>query len=49
MYETAYVTTEKMGMLKMRKERKTEEPFWKRRIKKSIEIWRKDHSKIEET
>ena len=49
MYEVAYVTTEKMGMLKKRKERKTEEPFWKRRIKKSIEIWRKDHSKIKET
>ena len=49
MYVAAHVTTERMGMLKKRKERKTEEPFWKRRIKKSIEIWRKDHSKIEET
>ena len=36
-----------MGMLKKRKER-TEEPFWKRRINKSIETWRKDLSRIEE-
>ena len=35
-------------MLKKRKKRKTEEPFWKRRIEKSIEIWRKDLSKTEE-
>ena len=37
-----------MGMLKKRKERRTEEPFWKRRIKGNIELWRKDLSKIEE-
>ncbi|XP_037776982.1 uncharacterized protein LOC119573954 [Penaeus monodon] len=48
MYAAAYVTTERMGMLKKRKERRTEEPFWKTRIKQSIETWRKDLSKIEE-
>ena len=32
MYAATYVTTERMGMLKKRNERKTEEPFWKRRI-----------------
>ncbi|XP_037801964.1 uncharacterized protein LOC119596706 [Penaeus monodon] len=47
MYAVAYVTTERMGILKKRKERRTEEPFWKRRIKQSIETWRKDLSKIE--
>ena len=36
MYAVAYVTTERMGMLIKRKERRTEEPFWKRRIKQSI-------------
>ena len=40
--------TERMGMLKKRKERRTEEPFWKRRIKQSIKTWRQDCSKIEE-
>ena len=48
LYAVAYVTTERMGMLMKRKERRTEEPFWKRRIKRSIETWRKDLSKIEE-
>ena len=48
MYAAAYVTTERMGMLKKRKERRTEEPFWKRRIKQSIKTWRQDLSKIEE-
>ena len=37
-----------MGMIKGRKGRRTEEPFWKRRIKGNIETWRKDLSKIEE-
>ena len=44
MYAAAYVTTERMGMLKKRKERRTEEPFWKRRIKQSIKTWRQDLS-----
>ena len=48
MYAAAYVTTERMGMIKGRKGRRTEEPFWKRRIKGNIETWRKDLSKIEE-
>ena len=48
MYAAAYVTTKRMGMLKKRKERRTEEPFWKRRIKQSIKTWRQDLSKIEE-
>ena len=47
-YTAAYVTTERMEMLKKRRERRTEEPFWKRRIKQIIETWRKDLSKIEE-
>ena len=48
MYAAAYVTTERMEMIKGRKGRRTEEPFWKRRIKGNIETWRKDLSKIEE-
>ena len=36
MYAASYVTIKRMGMLKKRKERRTEEPFWKRRIKQSI-------------
>ena len=37
-----------MGMIKGRKGRRTEEPFWKRGIKGNIKTWRKDLSKIEE-
>ena len=48
MYAAAYVTTERMGMIKGRKGRRTEEPFWKRRIKGNIETCRKDLRKIEE-
>ena len=48
MYAAAYVTTERMGMIKRRKGWRIEEPFWKRRIKGNIEPWRKDLSKIEE-
>ena len=48
MYAAAYVTTKRMGMLKTRKETRTEEPFWKKRIKQSIKTWRQDLSKIEE-
>ena len=48
MYAATYVTTERMGMLRKRKERRTEEPFWKRGIKQSIKTWRQDLSKIEE-
>ena len=44
----AYATTERMGMLKERRERRTDEPFWKRRVKRNIDTWRKDLSKIEE-
>ena len=47
-YAAAYVTTERKGMIKGRKGRRTEEPFWKGRIKRNIETWRKDLSKIEE-
>ena len=48
MYAATYATTERMGMIKGRKGRRTEEPFWRRRIKGNIETWRKDLSKIEE-
>ena len=48
MYAAAYLTTERMGVIKGRKGRRTEEPFWKRRIKGNIETWGKDLSKIEE-
>ena len=48
LHAAACVTTERMGMLKERSGKRTKEPFWKRRIKKNIETWRKDHSKIEE-
>ena len=47
MFATPNVTTERMGMINGRKGRRTEEPFWKRRIKGNIETWRKDLSKIE--
>lgn len=36
-----------MGMLKERRGRKTDEPFWKRGVKRDIDTWRKDLSKIE--
>ena len=45
---TTCVTTERMGMLKKRKEKRTEEPFGERGIKRNIGTWRKDFSKIEE-
>ena len=48
LYAAAYVTTERMGMLKERRGRRTDEPFWKRRAKRNIDTWRKDLSKIEE-
>ena len=48
LYAAAYVTTERMGMLKERRGRRTDEPFWKRRVKRNIDTWRKDLSKIEE-
>ena len=48
MYAAAYITTEIMGMLKGRKGRRNEEPFWERTIKGNIKTWRKDLSKIEE-
>ena len=48
MYVAANVTTERMVMISGRKWRRTEEPFWKRRIKGNIETWRKDLIKIEE-
>ena len=38
----------RLEMIKGRKGRRTEEPFWKRRINGNIETWRKDLSKIEE-
>ena len=45
---TTCVTTERMGMLKKRTEKRTEEPFGERGIKRNIGTWRKDFSKIEE-
>lgn len=45
---TTCVTTERMGMLKKRKEKRTEEPFGERGIKRNIGTWRKDFNKIEE-
>lgn len=44
---TTCVTTERMGMLKKRTEKRTEEPFGERGIKRNIRTWRKDFSKIE--
>ena len=35
-YAAAYVTTERMEMLKERKGKRTKEPFWKRRIKRNL-------------
>jgi len=48
LYAAAYVTTERMGMLKERRGRRTDEPFWKRGVKRNIDFWRKYLSKIEE-
>ena len=48
MYTAAYVTTERMGKLIKKKGKRKEEPFWKRRIKGNIAVWRKGLSKIEE-
>ena len=42
----AYVVTERMGMMKEKRVTKNEEPFWKRRIKRSVDNWRKDSGKI---
>ena len=42
---TTCVTTERMGMLKKRKEKRTEEPFGERGIKRKIVTWRKDFSR----
>ena len=36
LYAAAYVTTERMEMLKERKGKRTKEPFWKRRIKRNL-------------
>ena len=36
LHAAAYVTTERMGMLKERKGKRTKEPFWKRRIKRNL-------------
>ena len=36
-----------MGRIKERRGRRTEKPFWKRRVKRNIDTWRKDLSKIE--
>lgn len=47
LYAAVYVVTKRMGMMKEKRE-KNEEPFWEGRIKRSIENWRKDLSKIEE-
>ena len=48
LYAAAYVTTERMAMLKERRGRRTDEPFRKRRVQRNIDTWRKDLSKIEE-
>ena len=47
-YAPTHVTTERRGMLKNRKDIRTEEPFWKTRIKQSLKALRQDLSKIEE-
>ena len=36
LYAPAYVTTERMEMLKERKGKRTKEPFWKRRMKRNL-------------
>ena len=36
LYAAAYLTTERMEMLKERKGKRTKEPFWKRRIKRNL-------------
>ena len=36
LYAAAYVTAERMEMLKERKRKRTKEPFWKRRIKRNL-------------
>ena len=50
LYACSFVVAERMGLTKKGKgERKTkEEPWWKRRIERNIEIWRKDLSRLEE-
>ena len=49
LYAAAYVTTDILGkMPKKNAGRKKAEQFWKRRIKNSIVVWRRDLSKIEE-
>ena len=48
LYAAAYATTGRMGMLKEKRGRRTDEPFWKRGVKRNIDTWRKDLSKIEE-
>ena len=40
--------SQQMGKLKARRGKRTKERFWKRRIKRNIETWRKDLSKTEE-
>lgn len=50
MYAAAFVLSEDLGKIKQRRDEnsKKKEPFWKRRITKSIMQWRKDLSKLEE-
>ena len=49
LYAAAYVTTDMLGKMPKKKAgRKKKEPFWKRRIKNSIAVWRRDLRKIEE-
>ena len=50
LYACSFVVAERMGLTKKGKgERKTKEgPWWKRRIERNIELWRKDLSRLEE-
>ena len=43
LYAAAYATTDMLGKIPKKKAgRKKKEPFWKRSIKNSIAIWRRD-------
>ena len=49
MYAGSYVVTERLGMMKSKKEQKKDKrPYWQRRLEESISRWRKDLGRIEE-
>ena len=51
LYGASFVVAERLGKMKEsardRQEQQRNEPWWKRRVEKNIEMWRKDLSKIE--